>query len=516
MSVDIVLVNPPVSLAGFIRIGEPLGLCYLASALRNNGYQVKIIDANIQSMSLEQISSVIISESPYIVGLSCMTHNVRQCIQLARAIKKLCLDVHICIGGYLATVAHLNLLKDFQVIDSAIRGEGEETIVELADVLTSPIDEKKKGIRMEKIKGLTFRNPIDRKIHINPPRPLNSNLDSYPFPSRDFAREIYSKGISINISTSRGCYGKCIYCSVNCFYTHIPGPSWRARSPENVIEELSYLYHKYNFRKFFFVDDNFVGPSPKRVMNIAKLIIKEGLDIEYVVQFRPNDCYYLNLKLLRKSGLKCVYLGIESFFEPTLRKFKRGLSLNDNIRAINLLKENNIFPILGFIFFHPWLSMKEIYINLKFLERFIDYFDHNFYWNTLGAHWGTELWSMLKEKGDLNGRYNEFGKYMPIWKFYDANISKIARWVYRYVLEGAAKVDALLEESYYKFLKLNNIAMLNSWKDIRKNVRKNHIDYIKEITNAVMSGNECTLSQILERRINNLNKLLNKLKVVYL
>lgn len=87
MSVDIVLVNPPVSLAGFIRIGEPLGLCYLASALRNNGYQVKIIDANIQSMSLEQISSVIISESPYIVGLSCMTHSVRQCIQLARAIK---------------------------------------------------------------------------------------------------------------------------------------------------------------------------------------------------------------------------------------------------------------------------------------------------------------------------------------------------------------------------------------------------------------------------------------------
>ena len=149
-------------------------------------------------------------------------------------------------GGIHITIDGINFLKENPEFSIGVVGESEETIVEIIDYIFG----KKK---LENIDGITYRK--GNKIIQNKFRKLNENLDSFHFPNYTYFDSVQESKMHVKIYpilTSRSCPFKCSF----CICSKALGEKWRARSVENVIEELIQAKHKYKTKKFSMVDDN--------------------------------------------------------------------------------------------------------------------------------------------------------------------------------------------------------------------------------------------------------------------
>jgi radical SAM superfamily enzyme YgiQ (UPF0313 family) len=243
--------------------------------------------------------------------------------------------------------------------------EGEDTIVELARYL-------EKDNNLNKIKGLAYKDKNNNIIK-NELRPLIEPLDKIPFPSRDLLPELIKKGGLPVISSSRGCYNRCSFCTVSQFYNDPKGSSFRLRSAENVIEELKQLKKDYpNINEVWFVDDNFVTPGKKGIERAKKLC--EGIKSlgfkHFDIYLRANDINEEILKLLKESGIRSIFIGAESGCDNTLQNiFNKNITVKKTKDAILLCKKFGVNIDPGFIMFHPWSTLAEVEQNIKFLKE---------------------------------------------------------------------------------------------------------------------------------------------------
>jgi Fe-S oxidoreductase len=165
-----------------------------------------------------------------------------------------------------------------QHCDYVVRGEGEETVVELLEALSD-------GGKPYGVKGVSFWDG-DQIVH-NPPRPLVQDLDSLPFPDLDLI--VGKENMSVTpILTSRGCPYNCTFCSV----TEMFGHKFRRRSVENVMEELRLLKP----RSVFFYDDIF-NADAERMANLLELMLREGITPDWSAQCHTH------LILKHKEGI---------------------------------------------------------------------------------------------------------------------------------------------------------------------------------------------------------------------
>lgn len=366
---DVVLVNPPILDRRSIEIPtrahnpfEHMGLCYLTSTLRKYGYNVKIIDSYIVNRSIKETISLIESESPRLVGLSATHEFLTAAVMIAQRLRKKGYEGHITMGGYLPTFLHDAILRDFDCFDSIVRGEGELTLVDLMEKLGSP------GLWSD-IPGLSYR--YKGEIHANPPRHLITDLDTLPHPARDTLPDLAKMYDYSAVSSSRGCPMNCAFCSIQSFYRHSVGTCWRSRSPENVVEELESLVNIHKVKQIAFTDDNFFGLPGKgkgRAMKIGRLIMSRGLKFEYSVLCRVNDLDEGILRFLKLSGLKSLFVGFESGVDRALKTFNKGITADQNRKAVDLIKKVGIKCFPGFIMFDPYTTLDEVKQNLEFVE----------------------------------------------------------------------------------------------------------------------------------------------------
>jgi radical SAM superfamily enzyme YgiQ (UPF0313 family) len=341
---------------------ESLAIGYIASYLRANSFQVAIIDEEIfgspRGQTIRQL------QDADLIGFTAIAKTqIFQVIRTIKELKKNGCNAHISIGGHYPSFLYKELLSLKNTFDSVVRFEGEETFLELAKAT----EEKRNyyGIR-----GLAFRQ--NGKIIENNLRPLIENLDSIPFPARDTLPMVLEQGGLPVISSSRGCYNNCSYCSISSFYSSPAGKQFRARSAENVLAELIEL--KKNFpaiNEIWFVDDNFVMPGRKGLEKTIKLC--EGiknLGLQFQIYLRANDINKKLLCLLKESGLQNIFIGAEAANDFTLQNlFNKNISVEQTLDAIRLCNKMKISIDPGFIMFHPWSTMKEIEENIKFLEE---------------------------------------------------------------------------------------------------------------------------------------------------
>ena len=183
-------------------IYPPLGLAYLAAVVRQNLFDVKILEANALNLSHEQIKKEIISFNPDYVALtasSSMMNEVNKLINLCPE------NVKVIFGGIHASSLPEQVLTEYPKISIIVRGEGEETIVHLLE-----------GKKYEEIDGISYRK--DNKIIHNKDSKFIEDLDSLPFPARDllpmhkyFSFEARKYPIDW-IVTGRGCPYRCTFC----------------------------------------------------------------------------------------------------------------------------------------------------------------------------------------------------------------------------------------------------------------------------------------------------------------
>lgn len=270
----------------------------------------------------------------------------------------------IALGGHFATFNADDLMRDFRWVDFIVKGEGEETLEELLRTL------KGRG-ELRNIAGLTYR--VGRKWRTNPLRSNIADLDKLPMPVYDHMEYAKRNGIPIVacvMTSSRGCYGRCSFCSVQSFYKYSPGNHyWRSRSPEKVVDEIEFVRNQYGCRYFRFLDDNFMGPGKTgraRAAEIAKEILRRKLKIEFVFMCRANDVDVQTISVLQKAGLRSIAIGIESGSEEALKIYSKGTTCDQNKRAVLLLDKLGIEIAPTFIFLNPYSTLSEIRDNIQF------------------------------------------------------------------------------------------------------------------------------------------------------
>lgn len=403
---------------------EHVGLGYLTSVLRKREYKVAIIDAATKDLSEEETVRKILDFSPSMVGFSPTVATMESAIRIGNLLKEADSRIHICLGGHHATFLAEQLLLKEPCFDSVVRGEGELTIVDLADRLRLrlPLHDTP-GVYLKEKDGNIRKNPCRNKI---------DDLDSIPFPARDALEWQIQEGKSptVRVISSRGCVADCSFCSIPPFERLQNGRLWRARSAQNVLNELASLREEFGVKTVLFAEDNFIGPGDagkERVKQIAEGMIKRGLGLSFRILCTGESlirCEPL-LPLLKKAGLERIIVGVESASPSTLKAFNKKSTVEEHYFIAKMLARHNIVLHLGFMMFHPYSSVDDLRQNAEFLEKINQacFFQH--FSNRMELYPGVAIFRRL-EKEEMILSKTKYKKGF-LYRFADPGVGKLAR-----------------------------------------------------------------------------------------
>ena len=375
----------------------PLGILSLATYLSENNFDASIYDQFAQGSSIDETLRWIKNEDPDILGFSTITTSGTgiSSAEISKRVKEeINPNVKILFGNYHATFNDTRILNKYPYIDACIRGEGENTLLEIAQ-------KSEKGHGFEDIRGVTYRN--NGRIIRNKDRPLIENIDILPFPNRDLLGNVEYKstveGLDISlgnfttISSSRGCAFQCTFCSSSKFWG-----KWRPRSPKNIIEELSLLENQ-GYQNLYWVDDNFTM-SKKRLLELSYLIRKEKIDLNWMAEGRVTMSSREVLTAMKHMGCRIISFGVESGSQRVLNWYNKKITLNHVFEAVKNSKKVGIDIILAnFILGAPIETREEIIDTIKLaLKLDIDFPQ----FHILGIIPGNWIWDQMVEEKRIN------------------------------------------------------------------------------------------------------------------
>lgn len=332
------LINPAIYIfeKDIVPLVPPMGLLCLGAVLYEKGYEVEIIDSPMEcskkrrdakvmngtkliryGYTPDQLKRRLLDLKPDIVGITNnMSANESEALECAEVVKSVSKSIYVVMGGVNVTARLYQILSN-KYVDFVIAGEGDDVLPELIKSLEM-------GLDISDILCLGYK----KNQQINLPKEIAfvSNIDKLPMPAwylidlnnylklRFPFTHLYRR--TITLLTSRGCVYNCVFCSGR----NLLG-KWRARSPEKVHEEISYLKEKYGIREIQFMDAN-INVNTNRFIEICKILKNEnlawnpvgGLFIkalnENVVRMMiDSGCYYLPLAVEHGSSEMQKYIG---------------------------------------------------------------------------------------------------------------------------------------------------------------------------------------------------------------
>jgi anaerobic magnesium-protoporphyrin IX monomethyl ester cyclase len=298
MSFRILLIYPPTSqtqpsAANAVGLDVdrpfmPYGVMTIAANLRDRGFEVEVL--NLCTSDWQQALAAIESRPADLFGISCYTFHRHAAAALGTQIKKLFPNSHLTIGGPHVWALARQWLSHYPAFDSVVIGEGEATILELAQALHQ-------GQSTQGIPGTAYRG--ESTPLIGPPRQFIDDLDALGKPWRHFDYGF--------VVTSRGCPGKCTFCCSPALW----GRKIRFRSAANVLDELEELVIARGHRFLNIKDDTFTARK-SRVLEICRGIGERGLVFRWCCDTRVDCIDAEVLAAMRGAGCVRVNLGIES------------------------------------------------------------------------------------------------------------------------------------------------------------------------------------------------------------
>jgi anaerobic magnesium-protoporphyrin IX monomethyl ester cyclase len=341
--VRILLVSPKSSVWNS-RKHIHMGLGYLAGALLVAGYEdVALFDAEVED---ETIAAHLARKTYDVVAISSPTPLIYEAWEAAAEAKKQ--GAITILGG-----PHLTLMPDESMqrpeVDLVVRGEGEDTLVEILHELQAASSKQQARIDplllaaccFEPIQGLSWKDASGQIVH-NPARHLRKDVENIPWPAYHlFKIEHYTNlqpltdGLdpharAYTLLTSRGCPYQCIYCS-----KPITGNTWRARPPQDVVAEWRYLVREMGATEIGITDDVW-NMNLDRAKEICLNLIAGGLtDVPWVTVhgMRADHTDAELFHLMKKAGCKRVGFGVESGNQAVLDSIKKRQRLDDVRRA---------------------------------------------------------------------------------------------------------------------------------------------------------------------------------------
>lgn len=437
------------------EIFEEIGICFIASYLRQNGYEVLLASYNEKKVDYEKIAKF----NPDIIGFPIYSVNKDSVYKTVVKLNKMLPDVKMCFGGNLATFDGELLMNEMQIIDYIIKGEGELVFLDLLKCLEG---EKE----FDDVPGLIFRRY--NEIISNEGMQLIENLDDVPFPARDILKE-NNKGIAL-LSTSRGCLSRCSYCSSQIFYKR-----FRCRSVQNVIKEIEMIKENYGISCFYFTDSSLEDSvnTSNRALSIAKAIIENNIEIGYFADFRAEVYKKFtdeDMKIMIKSGLFGTCIGIEANNEQDLKIYNKIAKVEDNHKIMQFLEKNNLFLNPGFINFNPYSTHESLESNIRYLGKYKLASNIYLVLSRLSIYKGTKIYKKVhKDKLIDEGNFE--------YKFLDDRIEKLFDYLEKYVnrnIEIFQSIHSYALEGmgflYYMRRKYSISNDMHSYDNITKNI----------------------------------------------
>ena len=372
--------------AGMVySIGPHPGIAYLAAMLKENNIEAKIVDMRL-GYSCNDLLRFVDQFNPSLVGVTSYSYGYKHNYEVVDAIKSQGGPLTV-LGGPHVSAIQGKVLSETKA-DFAIKGEGEYSLLELCKCIED------QGTDYGKIRGLLWKD--GDKIIENKDRPYlqPQELDSLPFPAYEkFELDKYTEK-RIQVITSRGCPYRCIFCSVRLSMGNI----FRPRNPENVINEIEYWYEK-GWNEFEIIDDCF-NVNMDRAKKICDLIIERGLKIKYTCLngLRVDRVDRELLQKMHKSGCNFIAYGIESGNDEVLRAIKKGITVEQVERAVELTNEIGIKNSGCFIIGHPSETLEKAMDTIKLAQKLPLCFTS---FCNLVPYPGTELYEWIKENATL-------------------------------------------------------------------------------------------------------------------
>lgn len=313
-----------------ITLSPPLNLALLGAQLKKSGHRVVVLD--LEAEPAADVPAILRKLQPEMVGITFRTPLFPKAKELAEQAREFCPEALLVAGGVHASTRPLDCLERAP-FDVVVRGEGDETIVELAQ-----------GVAFDQIQGITWRGGE------TPARPLIENLDDLPFPAWElFDLSLYETPSLVarevpvaDLESSRGCRAKCIYCTKGVF-----GSAYRTKSPLRMVDEIEHA-KAHGFKAFNFVDDSFTTLTSRAVAVCEELIRREvGMPWTCTNGLRVGNVNEDFFRLARKSGCWLVAFGFESGSDEVLKRIKKGATVAQARRAVEWARKYD-FTILGY------------------------------------------------------------------------------------------------------------------------------------------------------------------------
>ena len=334
------------------RTFPPLGPLYLTAALEMHGCRVDFRDYLVSDHpdppTIDHFCRFLDAPAPLLAvgGYAAMLPYI---VYATRAAKERNPELTIILGNLGPSEVAYELMEAFPHIDFVIRGEAEETLVELLDTLETG--------RFEEVRGLCFRT--QGVVVLNPPRPRIRDLDALPIPAYDridFDR--YSRGM---IVTSRGCPYDCSFCGVPEYWHR----RYETRSVDNVLDEIQVLDRAHGVDRVFLADDTFVLQRD-RVLEFTDKLAERGVPLKWQCWARVDLVDESLLQAMAAAGCTRVIYGVEAGSESVLRQFRKGFTPRSAQEAVRLTL-TYMEAWTTFIFGVPFETMDDMEATLRLM-----------------------------------------------------------------------------------------------------------------------------------------------------
>jgi anaerobic magnesium-protoporphyrin IX monomethyl ester cyclase len=342
----ILLIHPNYHSGGAEIAGNwpPAWVAYLTGSLKKAGYtDVAFIDAMTNKISDADIRDAIAAEKPDVIGCTAITPSIYKAQGILQVAKELHPNAVTVLGGIHATFMYQQVLAEAPWIDCIVRGEGEEIFV---DLIATIHQGNWPGAR-QAVRGIAYLD--GDQVVATPAAPTVKDIDglSPDWSILDWDKYMYipmNRRVAIP-NMARGCPFTCSFCSQWKFWR-----DYRIRDPKKVVDEIEVLVKEHDIG-FFILADEEPTINRKKFIQFCQELIDRDLDVLWGINTRVTDILRDEelLPFYRKAGLVHISLGTEAAAQLKLDLFNKETTIEENKRAIRLLREAGIVTEAQFI-----------------------------------------------------------------------------------------------------------------------------------------------------------------------
>ena len=378
----------------------PIWLAYATGVLEQDGFEVRLIDAPADGLSLENVLEIAEEFQPGLIVLDTSTPSIQNDLRVAEAIKQTLPEAAILLVGPHVTAMPAETLQASSAVMAVARGEYDYTVRDVARTLEAAED-------LGEVLGLTYRD-ADGEIVSNLDRPLIRDLDNLPFVSEVYKRHLkvenYFYSITqypeVAIITGRGCPYHCTYC---VWPQTITGHGYRKRSIENVAAEFEFIARELPQVKEIFIEDDTLTVDQRRSQALAQELIRRGNKLPFTANSRA-DISYETLDSLHQAGLRLVCVGFESGDQKVLDNIKKNITVDQFYQFRDAARKAKVLVHGCFMAGNPGDTHESLRLTLDLAKRLdpdtAQFFPIMIYPGTEAFEWASSNKYMLTEDFD--------------------------------------------------------------------------------------------------------------------